>query len=253
MGSSLSDGNLRRESIHVPRKSRSVENSCKQSSFSQTLLFISRVLESRRSSRHFICFQRRCWYGNVCTTQRHVTWPTSVCRRRLRTAVATLALQSPGPSWCPGLGRLLACAVLLRMTPGPGTDYKRPSDHQNCRSLHSSASSRPTRSSTRQCRLQLWVSCTVVRRCCDCTASSAPTPRLDSTRQCSMLCTSGFATDVMFAQTQKLTENGVYAQRLTRGKASGWEVCCLRLSRYFWHFPANFREIPHSVKYFLTH
>jgi len=30
-------------------------------------------------------------------------------------------------------------------------------------------------SSTRQCWLQLWVSCTVVRRCCDCTASSAPT------------------------------------------------------------------------------
>ena len=39
--------------------------------------------------------------------------------------------------------------------------------------------------STRQCWLQLWVSCTVVRRCCDCTASSAPTTnlqtRLDST------------------------------------------------------------------------
>ena len=30
-------------------------------------------------------------------------------------------------------------------------------------------------SSTRQCWLQLWVSCTVVRLCCDCTASSAPT------------------------------------------------------------------------------
>jgi len=30
-------------------------------------------------------------------------------------------------------------------------------------------------SSTRQCWLQLLVSCTVVRRCCDCTVSSAPT------------------------------------------------------------------------------
>jgi len=29
-------------------------------------------------------------------------------------------------------------------------------------------------SSTRQCWLQLWVSCTVVRRCCDCTSSSSP-------------------------------------------------------------------------------
>ena len=41
-------------------------------------------------------------------------------------------------------------------------------------------------SSTRQCWLQLWVSCTVVWRCCDCTASSAPTTnvhtRLNSTQ-----------------------------------------------------------------------
>jgi len=40
---------------------------------------------------------------------------------------------------------------LLRMVPGPGTDYQRPSDHQNCRSLHSSASSRPTCSCTVSC------------------------------------------------------------------------------------------------------
>ena len=32
-------------------------------------------------------------------------------------------------------------------------------------------------SSTRQCWLQLWVSCAVVRRCCDCTSSSAPTTK----------------------------------------------------------------------------
>jgi len=74
--------------------------------------------------------------------------------------------------------------------------YLKPSDHQNCRSLHSSASSRPT-----QIAIPHWptrepiylphgahsrqpplvhkrnahpaldrVSCTVVRRCCDCTA-----------------------------------------------------------------------------------
>jgi len=45
-----------------------------------------------------------------------------------------------------------------------------------------------------------------------------------------MLCTSGFAADVMFAQAQKLTENGVYAQRLTRRKHRGGKsaVCdCL--------------------------
>jgi len=64
---------------------------------------------------------------------------------RLQTVVASLALQSPRPSWCPGLGRLLASAALLRMAPGPGTDYQQPSYSHNCRSLHSSASSRPTR------------------------------------------------------------------------------------------------------------
>jgi len=37
--------------------------------------------------------------------------------------------------WCRGFGRLQASAALLRMVPGPGTDYQRPSDHQNCRSL----------------------------------------------------------------------------------------------------------------------
>jgi len=111
--------------------------------------------------------------------------PTSVCRRRLRTVVASLALQSPGLSWCPGLGRLLASAALLRMAPGSGTDCQRSSEHQNCRWLHWSASSRPTCSSTRQLWLQLWVSCTVVRHCC--TASSASTTdvqtRLDAHRR----------------------------------------------------------------------
>jgi len=37
--------------------------------------------------------------------------------------------------WCRGFGRLQASAALLRIVPGPGTDYQRPSDHQNCRSL----------------------------------------------------------------------------------------------------------------------
>ena len=74
----------------------------------------------------------------------NVTWPTCVWLLRLRTVVANLALQSPGSSWWPGLGRLLASAALLCMAPGFGTDYPWLSDHQNCRRLHSSASSRPT-------------------------------------------------------------------------------------------------------------
>jgi len=44
------------------------------------------------------------------------------------------------------LGGLVLCAFGSHMpsAPGPGTDYQRSSDHQNCSSLHSSASSRPT-------------------------------------------------------------------------------------------------------------
>ena len=40
---------------------------------------------------------------------------------------------------------------LLCFATGPGTDYQRPFDHKNCRSLYSSASTRPTCSITRQC------------------------------------------------------------------------------------------------------
>ena len=46
--------------------------------------------------------------------------------------------------------------------------------------VFSSACSRPTCSSTGQCWLQLWVSCTVVRRRCDCTASSSPTTNVQT-------------------------------------------------------------------------
>jgi len=64
---------------------------------------------------------------------------------------------------------------LLCFATGPKTDYQRPFDHQNCRSLYSSASTRPTCSSTRQCWLKLWVTCTILWCCCDCTARLAPT------------------------------------------------------------------------------
>jgi len=50
----------------------------------------------------------------------------------------------------------------------------------NCHFLHSSTSSRPTCSSTRQCWLQLWVSCTIVRCCRDCTARMAPTTNVQT-------------------------------------------------------------------------
>jgi len=77
--------------------------------------------------------------------------------------------------------------ALLRMSPGPGTDYTNgpPITRTVARFVQAPAQDPLVCSSTRQCWLQLWVSCTVVRRCCDCTTSSAPTTnlqtRLDST------------------------------------------------------------------------
>ena len=67
-------------------------------------------------------FQFYYHFRSVCMIQRHITWPTSVCQRRLPTVITSLALQFLGPSWCPGLGRLLASAALQCMAPGPGTD-----------------------------------------------------------------------------------------------------------------------------------
>jgi len=105
-------------------------------------------------------------------------------------------------SWCPGLGRLLASAALLCAAPGPGTDFQRPFDHQNSRSLHSSASSRPTRlfptptgspsldpsvpaldSAGCSCECRVPSS---HRRCCDCIASSAPTTNVQSRLDCKL-------------------------------------------------------------------
>ena len=103
-------------------------------------------------------------------------------------------------SLCPGLGRLLASAALLRTAPGPGTDFQRPFDHQNCRSVHSSASSRPTSSVPALDSAGCSCECRVPsshRRCCDCTASSEPTTnvqtRLDSISRVQYTCTASLA------------------------------------------------------------
>jgi len=108
-----------------------------------------------------------------------LTWPTSVCRRRLRMVVASLALQSPGPSWCsPGFGSLLASAALLRTWNRLSAALQSPELSLASFKRHS----RPTCSSTKQC--SYGVSCAIVRRCCDCTACSTPITnvqtRLDS-------------------------------------------------------------------------
>jgi len=56
-------------------------------------------------------------------------------------------------------------------------------------------------SSTRQCSwLQLWVSCTVVRRCCDCTASSAPTTNVQTRLDTDRLVLSGMRCELGVSQ-----------------------------------------------------
>ena len=112
--------------------------------------------------------------------QRHITWLTSLCRRCLRTVVASLALQSPGLSWCPELGRPLASAAPgLPSAHGPGTDGPRIT-RTVALLLQAPAQDSFVCSSTRQCWLQLWVLCTIVQRCCDCTASSASTTNVQT-------------------------------------------------------------------------
>ena len=111
-------------------------------------------------------------YGSVCTTQSHVTWPTSVCRRRLRTVVASLVLQSPGLSWCPGLGRLLASAASLCMTQETALRSPELSLASFKRQLKTHLSVPALDSAGCSCGCRVPSS---HRRCCDCTASSAPT------------------------------------------------------------------------------
>ena len=91
---------------------------------------------------------------------------STVGRRQSRCAVSP-----PGLSWCPGHGRLLASAALLRMSSERGFSVTR----TVALFIQAPAPDPLVCSSTKQCWLQLWVSCTIVRRRCDCAARSAPT------------------------------------------------------------------------------
>jgi len=69
------------------------------------------------------------------------------CSYRLQQpVVVSHFLRCLGLSWYPGPGPRPAAS--LSMAPEPGTDYRQPPYCQNCRHLHSSASSRLTPSST---------------------------------------------------------------------------------------------------------
>ena len=79
--------------------------------------------------------------GVEVSTRRNVTWPSRpVCATAGRRHAVTFC----GVWGSPGPGHRLANIALLSLVHEPGTDYCQPSDCQNCRYLHSSASSRPT-------------------------------------------------------------------------------------------------------------
>jgi len=108
----------------------------------------------------------------VTLTFSKLTCPTSVCRRSLPVSLCRLR----GP-----LGALdsdvywpaqLCCVWPQDLEP---TTNGPPITRTVALFIQAPAQDPLVCSSTIQCWLQSWVSCTVVRRCCDCTASSAPT------------------------------------------------------------------------------
>jgi len=112
---------------------------------------IPAVSARRSATLQYNTIQYKICKAPCCRGFRGATWPIYVCRRwRLRTVVASLALQSPGPSWCPGLG--LGCVY------GPSRTWNRlptalRSPELSIVFFHSSASSRPTCSSSCGCRV----------------------------------------------------------------------------------------------------
>ena len=127
-------------------------------------------------------FQFYYHFRSVCMMQRHVTWPTCVPaastdgHHQSRSAVSG-ALMVPWTRTSTG-----QCSFAVY---GPRTWNRLPTALQPPELLlsyspQSSTSSRPTCSSTRQCWLQLWVLCTILWCCCDCTVSSAPTTNVQT-------------------------------------------------------------------------
>jgi len=108
---------------------------------------------------------RRCWYRSSATLPGRHLCAGGVYGRSSSFSLCCLR-GSPGAlPWTRTSTGQSSFAVYSPRTRNR-LGYQRPSDHQNCRCLHSSA--RPPAqdpvvcSSARQCWLQLWVSCTVV-------------------------------------------------------------------------------------------
>ena len=143
----------------------------------------------RRSfQRRFIsrCTDAHSTTGSVCRTQRHVTWPTCVCRRRLRTVVASLALQSPRSSWLLVPWTRTSTGQRSFAVYGHRTWNRLPTALRSPElSLGSFKRQLKTHSSVPAALDSAGCSCgcrvpSSHRRCCDCTASSAPTTNVQT-------------------------------------------------------------------------
>jgi len=141
----------------------------------------------RRSfQRRFIsrCTDAHSTTGSVCRTQRHVTWPTCVCRRRLRTVVASLALQSPRSwllvPWTRTSTGQRSFAVYGRRTWNRlPTAFRSPelslASFKRYLKTHSSVPALDSAGCSCGCHVP-----SSHRRCCDCTASSAPSTNVQT-------------------------------------------------------------------------
>jgi len=148
---------------------------------------------SRRSSRHFIGFHRqRVIFKTAvlvwkCLHDAAPRYLADLCvpAASIRTVVASLGLQSLGPSWCPGLGRLLASAALLAEY-GPRT-MEQPTT--NCPSITRTVAffiQAPAQGPPVSALLVDSAGCScgcrvhIARLCCDFTASLAPTTNIQT-------------------------------------------------------------------------
>jgi len=149
---------------------------CLKRYVARSLNTTSRGLENRAA------YLQRCSVAwSLCTTwlrgvslhhvaSRGLSAPRNVAQSLCTTwhrAVSLYAVASRGPSARRSYARSL-CTISRRAVPLRHVASRGPSPRHG-------ASTRPTCASTRQCWLKLWVMCTILWCCCDCTARSAPT------------------------------------------------------------------------------
>jgi len=104
---------------------------------------ITMSFNSLRSNEVLSCYYLNCKFTST-KMPKWIQWHTFSHSAKN----ASNSNNAMGLSRYPGPGHWPANAASLCMVPEPGTNYRQPSDCQNCRYLQSSASSRPASSST---------------------------------------------------------------------------------------------------------